>query len=45
MSVSEKKDLTPFMAGIIVVCLFGFVVLVVVLIVKVQKQKVSSHIW
>jgi hypothetical protein len=42
--VSDKKDFTPLMAGIIVACLVGLVVLIVVLIVKVQKQKVSSHI-
>jgi uncharacterized protein YggT (Ycf19 family) len=45
MLISDKDDLTPVMTGIIVVCLFGFVVMIVVLIVKVQKQKVSSHIW
>jgi len=40
--VSGQNNLTPLIIGIIVVSVLGLVVLTV-LIVKIQKQKVSSH--
>jgi hypothetical protein len=44
MLVAGKEDFSIILAGSIVVCVIGIVVLVIVLIVKVRKQRVSSHI-
>jgi hypothetical protein len=43
--VAGKKDFTVIMATSILVCLLGIVVLVIVLIVKVRKQRVSRLPW
>jgi hypothetical protein len=44
MLIAGKEDFSIILAASIVVCVIGIAVLVIVLIVKVRKQRVSSHI-
>lgn len=45
MLVTGKAGFSVTMISTLVVCAFGVAVLLIVLIVKAQKAKVSIHIW
>lgn len=43
--VAGKEGFSVTMVIVVVVCIVGVIVLAIVLRVKIQKAKVSSHVW